>query len=248
MPAFARKKAPETAEPVAIPDDRLALHDAIVARGRAEVLVAKQKAAIEKADAQLYAGEDEIERLRKAIPLAIEADERRAASNLKGAKGTVSVGWTAESARNALKNAAARQEMTERARERLLSELKDLEDERATADNVVIVCVKGITVPVIEKLLAEVDAGRRRLAVAESILQLLMTTPLKGPPFHSGIKAINADAARTVCVGEFRKKSDEMRYTAPQAEHHEAIQSTLAVWSAALAALRQDATAELPKV
>ena len=250
MPAAAKKNPPpppEVVEPV-IPDARLPLHDCIEARRKAALMVEKQHAALSKASEQIEAGYDEIERLEKAVPLAVEADEKRAASVLKNPKGTVAVGWSADQARSALRIAQERQAMTERARERLKAELRDLEDEVATCDNAVLVAIKAIAVPSIEKLLSELAVDRKRVAISTGILTMLLGPDKGAPSFHNALRSIKAGSARDAVVVELKKHFQEMQYTAAQAEHWETIQAAVGSWTAALGALRQDAAAELPKV
>ena len=208
------------------------------------VAVAKQQTAIAKAAEQIDNAEGEIEKLRKAVPLAEEADTKRAASSLKSARGSVAIGWSADAARLALEGGEERQKMVMRAKERLEAELRDLEDDLATADNAVAVAIKNITKPTVEKLVAQARADRQRFAMNTAILAVL-TASEKAPEFHNFLRARAAEDRRDAPLAELKKEVERLQY-ATNADSFDETKRAVAAWSVALAALRQNPGVALP--
>ena len=141
MPATALKKKPRVVEPApapAVPDERLALFDAIEAKRKADRAVEAQNEAISRGRELRTKAEEDIEKLRAKIAAADQTDVKRAATLIRGEKPITSP-WVGESARRSVESAEEKLALTERALGQLKQDLEVMEDDAAEAANAVIV-------------------------------------------------------------------------------------------------------------
>lgn len=106
MPAAAalkRRPRPETVAAPPIPDERIALHDAIERKRKADRAIEAQHEAIHRAYALIEKSEQDIAALEAKIPDADLSDVRSAASLVKANK-TVAAPWHGENARHAVES------------------------------------------------------------------------------------------------------------------------------------------------
>ncbi len=242
MPAAARKKR-IIEEPVAGPviaDDRLALHDAIERRKKANDAVTRQHEAIYRARSVISEAEEDIEKRRAKVATADETDARRAASLIKSERPIVS-GWVGENARHAVEHGVRNAEMARRARAKLQDELAELELAAKLAENAVLVERNRLIAPVAALTVAKLENLRSEMASATALLDVLMRD--QAPQFSDRdlLASMKCAAARQAVLADVRPFVVNGNAT----EIFEMQKSVRAEWTRKLAALLADATAEL---
>jgi DNA repair exonuclease SbcCD ATPase subunit len=241
MPATAKKKTP----PVVIAGGRDELARAIELEAEAERRVEAKREAVSRAREAIEKAEERLEAARAGIDKAKEHDVRRAAAGIASKRGSPATSSLTEKAMEELAEAERSLEVSIAARATLEQNLTEAEDDAADCSSDVLVAIKSVTVPTIERLIAEVDAGKRRLAVAENVLGLLVASQT-GPSFHSFLRARKAEDRRDAPLAELKKAAQRLQFGNNAASYFDDAKAALAAWSTVLAALRHDPSCRLP--
>ena len=250
MPAAALKKKPRIVEAAsAIPDARLALHDCIERKRKADRAVEAQNDSLMRAREMIGKAEEEIEKLKKKIAEADLTDVKRAASLVK-AERPIASAWVGENARRAVSAAEERLRLTEAALQRLKHDLVEMQDDVAAAQNAILVEVKKLVVPLIEKMVTKLREAKHQKMIAMSVLNELLDDDLgrRSVRFSSnGIRAMRADDAREAPLKQFRTEVENLRFGQADDADYAAVETAVEMVKAALLALQTDATATLPE-
>jgi hypothetical protein len=136
-------------------------------------------------------------------------------------------------------------EVADAAHQRLRRDLAGLEDDAAEAANEVLIQVKLLTLPVVQKLLDESSVLKKRLHLNQRLLDLLTDSGRRNdePTFHDEMRGSRASARRHEVFAAMRAEAQHILLGS-----HEDILYVLATWKAALAGLRSDAQTKLPEV
>ncbi len=240
----ALKRDPAAAAPA---PDRAALAEAIIVASLAEAKCKAKEMSIERAKTVIDEAERTLETARAEISRAHDADVAKAAALIdKNAVRTATAARTSR-ALEAQFQAGATLEIQRGALARLQAELVDLMDGQATANSEVLVCIKEITRPIAERLLDETRELKTRLAVTQSVLSTLLATDQNVPTFsdENFMMRLRAQDRRASVLKQINEKFQHMLLARAEADQS-AARSAAAVWQKTLAALRVDASAELP--
>jgi len=241
MPAAAKKK-PQA--PIIIAGGRDELARAIELEAQAERRVEAKRSAVTRAIEAIERAEERLETARASIDKAKEHDVRRAAAGIASKRGSPATSSLTEKALEELAEAERSLEVSVAARTTLEQNLTEAEDDAAERSSDVLVAIKSVTVPTVERLIAEVDANKRRLAVAENVLGLLVASE-RGPTFHSFLRSRKAEDRRDVVLAELKQRAERLQYV-NNAANFEDVKAALAAWSRVLSELRLNPAAKLP--
>jgi hypothetical protein len=244
MTAAARKKPVVVEAAPADDGPRAALAAAITAHAESSEAVEAKQQTIRRAYEAITAAETRIERCGAAMPKAQESDAKDAASRLdKG--GTPVAPWHTQKATIAVEHAEQALRVATAAHRRLKQDLSELEDNLAEAANNVLVEVKLLTLPIVERLLAETTDLKRRLHMNQRLMDLLMFREHANdqPRFHNDMRGMRAAKRRDEVFAALRTEAEHLAFGLP-----EDVLPQLAVWKAALVSLRSDPKTELPEV
>jgi DNA repair exonuclease SbcCD ATPase subunit len=130
------------------------------------------------------------------------------------------------------------------ARKRLEQNLRELEDDAAECANEVLIEIKLLLFPIAKKLLDETDVLKKRLHMNQRLLDLLTSSehPNDQPRVRDDMRRMRADERRNAVFTELRSEVQRLTFGSP-----EDVLNELAVWKAAVAALRTDPAAALPE-
>lgn len=247
MPAATLKRKPRIVEAApTIPDERLPLFDAIEAKRRADVAVAKQEQAIGRASEMVDKVEQDIETLRARIAAADQTDVKRAASLVK-AERPITSSWVGDNARSAVTNAQEKLALTRRALEQLQKDLAVMQDDAAAAQNAVLVEIKKLMLPLVEKVIDDLRAAKRRSIIATTVLNELLADSGRRLQFNETMRSMRADDAREAPLKEFKAGFEHVQFGQTDADFVAARAAVEAI-KAALLALQTDPLAKLPEV
>jgi hypothetical protein len=242
-----RDDLPVVAAP-AIADDRLALHDAIQRKRKADEAAEAQRTAIARAQGLASSADDDIETLRGKIEAADESDVARAASFIKIDKPVIAA-WSGESARTAVERAERHLEVTKAALKRLHKDLAALQDAAAVCANVVIIEANKLLLPLVEQLVAQLRADRARVAITSRVLAELVADDTRIAPRFSenSVYGLRASEERVSPFAALKSDVQSLLY-GPTADQHTAAYEAVAAVKAARLALLSDASAALPEL
>lgn len=239
--AAAAKKTADADFPV--PDDRRALALAIENKRKADDAVTAQEEAITRASSLADEADAELEKLRRKVPDAEDADVKRAASSIKAEVKIVSP-WAGDKARGSVRAAEDRCTLLRQALDRLQTDLAVLQDDAAEAANVVAVEIRLVMLPALEKMFQETRAAKAKVAIGSRLLAELATVDERGVRFHSAVRDMAAAQRRDVAMGDLRRRVQGLTFNTDDAFRDAA--AALAQWRDAIAALKSDASAPLP--
>jgi hypothetical protein len=243
MPAAKRKPVEDV--PSAVDDDpRAALAAAISAHVEAQKAVELKKQTIRRALDGIEVAEKKLEKCRADVAKAKEQDVKSAASHLDKADVPDSP-WHLRSAISNIEVAESALEVADGAHKRLRNDLRELEDNAAEAANEVLIQIKLLTQPVVQKLLDEAAVLKKRLHMNQRLLDLLTDSGRAHdqPSFHDEMRGMHASARRHEVFAVARVEAQHILFGS-----HEDVLDQLALWKAVLAGLRSDAQTKLPEV
>jgi hypothetical protein len=243
MPATAKKPSVVEGGP-ADDNPRSALAAAIAAHTASRKAVELKKQTIRRALDGIEAAEKKLERSRADVEKAKEQDVKSAASHFDKADVPDSP-WHLRMAISNMETAESALVVADAAHQRLRRDLAGLEDDAAEAANEVLIQVKLLTLPVVQKLLDESSVLKKRLHLNQRLLDLLTDSGRRNdePTFHDEMRGSRASARRHEVFAAMRAEAQHILFGS-----HEDILDVLATWKAALAGLRSDAQTKLPEV
>jgi hypothetical protein len=238
MPA-AKKKPVEAVLPAVDDDPRAGLKAAIAAHAEAQKVVEAKQQTIRRALDQIEASEKNLERCRDAVAKAKETDVKSAAAQPDAP-------WHFRQAFSDVETAEHALEVADGAHKKLKRDLAELEDNAADAANGVLIEVKLLMMPGAQKLLEESIVLKKRLHLNKRVLDLITDCerhPNDQPRFRDEMRRMRAAGQRDEVFAELRAEAQHLTFGSP-----DDVLDALAVWKAALLALRTDPLAELPEV
>lgn len=248
MPVALKKKPRIVEAAPPIPDARLGLFDAIERRKKADRAVEAQHEAISRGRELVDKAEADIEKLEAKIAAADETDVRTAASLVKADK-TVAAPWHGDSARIAVTNAKERLRLTERARKQLQDDLAVMQDDAAAAQNAILVEIKKLTAPLVQKVVGDLREAKRKSIIATTVLnELLADDGRRSVRFNDSLRAMKADSAREAPLKEFRAGFEHLQFGQAANDDYTTAVTALDMVKAALLALQTDPLAKLPEL
>jgi hypothetical protein len=243
MPA-AKKKPPRLA--IVAPAGRDALALAIENVEKAKLALSKQNDAIALCRDEISGADEQLAKLNADVAKAEHADLSRAASILVDSPKTpVSRPWSAEKARGMVSIAKETQSHLRRVLEKLEADVAGLEDELWSAEAAVTCAIKAITRPTVEKLVGELRAAKRVIAMSEGILGELLLS-VTSPRFHDLLREKASVDAVDAVLGDLREECRRMSLQNYLMVHRPDALAAGTAWSRVLAELRENPAAPLP--
>ena len=241
--AATKRKAPP---PVLVaPQGRDALARCIELAAEADRRVEAKREAVSRSVDAIRKAEQRLEAAQAGIAKAKDHDVRRASAGFSSNRASPASSSLTQRALQEVTDAEASLEVSMAARKKLEEQLAEAQDDAAERANEVLCAVKAVTVPTVEKMLTELAADKKRVAITTNILGLL-TASERGPAFHNSLRSMKADKQRDAVLGDLRKRAEHLQFTSAAAEHFAAVQAAITAWSRALSELRLNPACRLP--
>jgi hypothetical protein len=243
MTAAARKKQVVVETAPAVDDPRSALAAAIVAHSEAQSAVEAKKQTIRRALEGVGAAETRLEHCRASVAKAKEQDVKSAATHFDKS-GTPDSPWHLRRAISEVEMAETSLEVADAAHKKLKNDLRELEDNAAECANQILIEIRLLTLPIVQKLLAESVGLKQRLHTNQRLLNLPTEHGHRNdqPSFHDEMRGMRAAEQRDV-LGTLRAEVQNLAFGWP-----DDVTEVLAVWKEVLAALRTNSDVEFPRV
>ena len=129
------------------------------------------------------------------------------------------------------------------------SDLAELEDDRAAAQNAVIVEIKELTVPLVQKLIAELREHKQQCGYRQTVLSALLDDDdgRRTVRFHNSLRSMKADDARAAPLKASVAEAERLQFG--RADYDYAVAgAAVDTVKAVLVALQTDPLAKLPEV
>jgi hypothetical protein len=248
MPAATALKKRKVETGPLVPDEREALCDAFAARFAASNAVSAKLEAISRCSHGAYEAEEKLERLRKAISKAQEADAIKAAEAISAGRAVTAMPATTKAER-AIKEAQDLMEVSDAARLKLEAELRELEDDVSEANTAITVAITELMRPIARQFIDDLQQSRRRGAIAVAVLsELLNDDQRAAPKYNVSLKSMRAQERREAAIAVLKTAEVEhLLFGLSDADHLAAQEATAAV-KKAMADLRTSAATPLPKI